>query len=362
MGSLRASGSTPRTTTSLPATSSRVSKVSPFLSTASSSRPIPSARRWRLLADHGRGDEAFFFAEARAKNGKGRRQKRTVEGGGYWQGQRMCVDGKRMLVPDGGGLEIAWRKYVLSFFVDGERGSSGWVMHEYAVTAPAELASLPMRLYRIRFSGHGKKRKREPESQSGQDDEGRASAVAETALLEEPAPPPLPVPLPAAVVNHADGSDGADQGCSSVMDDSSLVFDDLPDLIVLPAEEAGASGGAAPALQPPAAVVHPTKQYSSGLMDDSSLLSDDLSKIISEGELQLLRDLAACDPFDSPAEGDEAEADAGVGAVPAQSSVFADFGVPESMSGLSCIDFTETMDDLSCIDFAIDDEPFDLWS
>ncbi|KAF0909367.1 hypothetical protein E2562_035808 [Oryza meyeriana var. granulata] len=30
-----------------------------------------------------RSDEAFLFAEARAKNGKGSRQKRTVVGGGY---------------------------------------------------------------------------------------------------------------------------------------------------------------------------------------------------------------------------------------------------------------------------------------
>ncbi|PNT77154.1 hypothetical protein BRADI_1g58521v3 [Brachypodium distachyon] len=33
-------------------------------------------------------------------------------------------------------------------------------MHEYAVTSPAALASSPMRAYRIKFSGHGKKRKR----------------------------------------------------------------------------------------------------------------------------------------------------------------------------------------------------------
>uniref|UniRef100_I1PD43 NAC domain-containing protein n=1 Tax=Oryza glaberrima TaxID=4538 RepID=I1PD43_ORYGL len=81
---------------------------------------------WTPLADHTRGDEAFFFAGARAKNGKGKRQKRTVEGGGFWQGQRMAVDGERLVVPGdggggvdgsgGGGLEITWRKYVLSFF------------------------------------------------------------------------------------------------------------------------------------------------------------------------------------------------------------------------------------------------------
>ncbi|BAS85108.1 Os03g0587700 [Oryza sativa Japonica Group] len=116
---------------------------------------------WTPLADHTRGDEAFFFAGARAKNGKGKRQKRTVEGGGFWQGQRMAVDGERLVVPGdggggvdgsgGGGLEITWRKYVLSFFAEGEQGSSGWVMHEYAVTSSADLASSPLRLYRVRF-------------------------------------------------------------------------------------------------------------------------------------------------------------------------------------------------------------------
>ncbi|EEC79010.1 hypothetical protein OsI_19531 [Oryza sativa Indica Group] len=39
-----------------------------------------------LLADHGRGDEAAFFADAWAKNGKRQKQRSTVEGGGLWQG------------------------------------------------------------------------------------------------------------------------------------------------------------------------------------------------------------------------------------------------------------------------------------
>ncbi|KAF0924791.1 hypothetical protein E2562_014898 [Oryza meyeriana var. granulata] len=70
-----------------------------------------SAPPWKLLEEHGRGVEAFFFADARAKNGKRSQQKRTVEGGGFWQGQHMCVDGEKLRVPDGGGVEeIAWRK------------------------------------------------------------------------------------------------------------------------------------------------------------------------------------------------------------------------------------------------------------
>jgi hypothetical protein len=120
-----------------------------------------SAAPWDLLEKHKREGDAFFFANGHTKHDKGNRQKRTCVGGS-WEGQKPLVDGERLRVPGIGGTdEITWRKYMLNFHRNGEKGSTGWVMHEYSITAPDHLASSSQRLYRIRLSGHGKNSRRE---------------------------------------------------------------------------------------------------------------------------------------------------------------------------------------------------------
>ncbi|WVZ93046.1 hypothetical protein U9M48_039062 [Paspalum notatum var. saurae] len=152
-----------------------------------------------LLKRHGRklGQDAFFFAEGQAMSSKGSRQKRSCAGGGTWQGQT-TGEAMRVRCCD---MDVEWRKKSFNFHEDDKNGSTGWVMHEYAVTAPPKLAASLLRVYRIRFSGHGKnaqKRKRgggqeDPSSDSdgeGTDDvpapaktQQREAAVEDTSAL-----------------------------------------------------------------------------------------------------------------------------------------------------------------------------------
>ncbi|KAM0881834.1 hypothetical protein ACQ4PT_032693 [Festuca glaucescens] len=96
-----------------------------------------SATPWELLKKHKREDDAFFFADVQTKHDKGSRQKRTcVDEGGCWEGQKAPVDGERLRVAGSGTDEITWKKYMLNFHHHG-----GWVMHEYSITSPKDLAS-----------------------------------------------------------------------------------------------------------------------------------------------------------------------------------------------------------------------------
>uniref|UniRef100_A0A0E0LJ85 NAC domain-containing protein n=1 Tax=Oryza punctata TaxID=4537 RepID=A0A0E0LJ85_ORYPU len=316
-----------------------------------------SAPPWKLLAEHGRGDEGFFFAEARAKNGKGSRQKRTVEGGGLWQGQR---------------VEIAWRKYMLSFFAEGERGSSGWVMHEYAITSPAELASSPIRLYRVRFSGHGKKRKREPQT----DEEGRARAAPQIAgtdstLLEEVVPSAAVVEIAADGADHLPdlpaeeavaGADAQNYYLSGVMDGEALAVSRrhcpppsmnsnnetaLLDERVLPPQTPATTGTGVALLDevvpPPATVVDDA---------DQGIVMDDSSTVFSH-----LSDMITLPAEEGDATGGAALAPTGTTSLDDLYYSLADFEFPQINMDklLSCIDFSTA--DPSCLDmeFSMDD-------
>ncbi|RCV20886.1 hypothetical protein SETIT_4G094000v2 [Setaria italica] len=118
-----------------------------------------SALPWELLKRNGCKEEAFFLAEGQARCGKGARQKRTCAGGGWWEGQKTCAKGDKLRIPGGGGREAAWRKKALNFHGGGGggKGSTGWVMHEYVVTAPKDLARSPLRLYHIRRNSYGRR-------------------------------------------------------------------------------------------------------------------------------------------------------------------------------------------------------------
>jgi len=140
-----------------------------------------SAPPWELLERNGRREDAFFFALGQAKTSKGSRQKRTCAGGGFWNGERTCADGQKLRV---GAEVVEWRKRALSFQHAGDKGSTGWVMHEYAITAPDHLAESQLRLYRIRFSGHGKKRKRGAEADPSAE-ESAAPTAARRRVAEE---------------------------------------------------------------------------------------------------------------------------------------------------------------------------------
>ncbi|CAO2175641.1 unnamed protein product [Urochloa humidicola] len=192
-----------------------------------------SAPPWLLLARHGRKSDAFFFAAGQAMNGKGTRQKRSCVGGGTWEGQgrrknaRGGGEAERCPRVRVGGEEIEWQKYALNFHEEGVRGSSGWVMHEYSIASPSDLAESPMRIYRIRFSGHGRnaqKRKRSDLDWGSDDEEEEVYAGAARAAarpkVEEPNAlfvggggyPPAPQLEPGAVGSLPNPKVGVDVG------------------------------------------------------------------------------------------------------------------------------------------------------
>ncbi|KAF0932395.1 hypothetical protein E2562_010312 [Oryza meyeriana var. granulata] len=137
-----------------------------------------TAPPWALLDRHDRGeeDEAYFIIPA-AGDGRGGRQQvsRSVASGGKWIKQRTEDRGKVIFDDE----TFRWEKFSLNFHADDQRrsGSTGWVMHEYAVVPPPGSSIVSThRASHIAFTGHGQNRKRVPD--------GYVAAVA---------PPPSPM-------------------------------------------------------------------------------------------------------------------------------------------------------------------------
>ncbi|KAF0900232.1 hypothetical protein E2562_029742 [Oryza meyeriana var. granulata] len=128
---------------------------------------------WKLFVRNGRGDEddAYFLAPA---DGEGRQARTCTSGRGRWITQRL--EGTRDLLV--GGETVVFEKHRLNFHAgEGRCGSTGWVMHEYAVVKPAALGARH-RACHIAFTGHGQKRKRVPDGYVDDDGEASTSAAA----------------------------------------------------------------------------------------------------------------------------------------------------------------------------------------
>ncbi|XP_066316604.1 NAC domain-containing protein 83-like [Miscanthus floridulus] len=212
-----------------------------------------SSPLWALLEKHGRRHQAFFFAACQAMNAKGqgkRKRQQEEEGQEVKKKLRVCVRSRTKKI------EIEWDKYALNFQEHGVKGSTGWVMHEYSITMPPELAWSSVRVYCIRFSSHGKNTKKNSRDAQHRGDDNefkdeeevdddaagaiatttRSAAEEDAALLIEDYFTSFPVVAVDVVnANPADGVDagaGYDQDLPGLVDDDSFDFmNSLPDLL-----------------------------------------------------------------------------------------------------------------------------------
>uniref|UniRef100_A0A0D9YQQ6 NAC domain-containing protein n=1 Tax=Oryza glumipatula TaxID=40148 RepID=A0A0D9YQQ6_9ORYZ len=172
-----------------------------------------SAPPWALLHRHGRGgeDEAYFIGPVPAGDGHGGRRQQQVSltvtggGGGKWIKQRTeRPRGEEERVVVFGGETFRWEEFSLNFHAD-ERcrsGSTGWVMHEFAVVPPAgSRVAATHTACRIAFTGHGQKRKRVPDGYVFVDVHVQTAAAAAAAV-----PPPLPMLCSCAEPPHPGAS------------------------------------------------------------------------------------------------------------------------------------------------------------
>ncbi|XP_062217351.1 uncharacterized protein LOC133917468 [Phragmites australis] len=184
---------------------------------------------WKLFERHHLADdeEAYFYV--RTSDAKeGARQDRSCNGGGTWKGQKripciLCV----------GGEKIEWSKYNLSLHMGG--GSTGWVMHEYTVTAP----SCPFfKICHVSFTGHGQKRKRVPDDHDDcQGESASQRARVNTATADSGSATSVPESTTTTVDQDSGAAHAADQEpAQCVLTDEEIkeivdyvCSDDLPD-------------------------------------------------------------------------------------------------------------------------------------
>ncbi|KAF7039953.1 hypothetical protein CFC21_049892 [Triticum aestivum] len=140
-----------------------------------------SAPPWKLFERNGLDEvdveHAFFFTSG--EYAKSAKRKVRACAGGTWVGMKVGNKGKLRL----GGETFAWQVYRMNYqWGAGRRtGSTGWVMLEYSIVAPADCASI--KVCKISFSGYGQKRQRVPDGYVDDCHSGRAATRPLAAAL-----------------------------------------------------------------------------------------------------------------------------------------------------------------------------------
>ncbi|KAL6658451.1 hypothetical protein ACP70R_004037 [Stipagrostis hirtigluma subsp. patula] len=141
---------------------------------------------WELMRRHGHAGSghAFFFGPVPDRSRNAGRMNRAVPAGdhgpgGTWRGQK--GDAARLVLVRGGDvagaaaeMEIEYKRYNLTYYIAGVKGSTGWVMHEYEITDPP----IPdVMISRVKITDKAKKDRRQQHK--------KASAAAAAADVDQ---------------------------------------------------------------------------------------------------------------------------------------------------------------------------------
>ncbi|KAF7081397.1 hypothetical protein CFC21_085340 [Triticum aestivum] len=113
-----------------------------------------------LFAKHGHGGSQHAFFLHTADTDAPESSKRAVKGGagGRWRGQKASVESVTLVHPDGGELDMKYRRSELTYERDAGNGegagaaadATGWVMHEYQIVSPPLQATVLSRISKVR--------------------------------------------------------------------------------------------------------------------------------------------------------------------------------------------------------------------